>query len=316
MTTRTYKSSNGDTYRVNEDGSVTRLQNKDGQRNNTQNNNYNHNNDSGGGNSGCVWGIIIAVVVGAILMFNGVFEDDDLEEPVYEEVDSAYVEEVGEEVVPEVSTETYLYISDDDIVSGRDGGSYTISVSTNSDWYVSIPPESWGHITKYASSLTLRIDPNNSSSSRTDYFEVTAGDKSKRINITQQGKARPNGEIKSLRVEHNVYQNGVKGMKVYSTFDVNNLNGQTIYGYVYIYWNDNTTPLHDAYGNNLSFSGYGVANYENCRFTDFCVFVPYTGLLLSPGYGTANLSFDFSIKTSSGDQLDRRNNTKFTMTEN
>ena len=217
MTTRTYKSSNGDTYRVNEDGSVTRLQNKEGQRNNTQNNNYNYNNDSGGGNSGCVWGIIIAVVVGVILMFNGVFEDDDSEEPVYEEV-----------------------------------------------------------------------------------VEDTT----------------PNGEIKSLRVEHNVYQNGVKGMKVYSTFDVNNLNGQTIYGYVYIYWNDNTTPLHDAYGNNLSFSGYGVANYENSRFTDFCVFVPYTGLLLSPGYGTANLSFDFSIKTSSGDQLDRRNNTKFTMTEN
>lgn len=293
----------GTKYKVNEDGSVTKI-NRGGGNNN--------NNNSGGNNSGCGWIIVVAILIGvAVYFFNNNSSDSA---PAYDDstaIEAEAVEEVvAEEVVaPSVS---YLSVSDDDIMVGSDGGSFDINVSTDGDWHISVDPASWGHISKYSSSLTLRIDPNNSSSSRTDYFEIKAGDYSKRINITQRGDTSPRAEIENIWVDHNVYQDGYKGMRIHVKFTVDNMNGRTIYAYALFYYGDNTTPLHDQYGSNLSFSGYGTPSYDNARFDDFKIFVPYAGLNMQPGGGTTNLSFDISIRNSNGTELDRENNTQFT----
>lgn len=302
-------------YRVNEDGSVTRI---DGGGNNNSGNNRPNNNSGGGSdNSGCIWGIIIAVVIGVIIAIanSGSSDSSNSSNNDYDTVEAVEVVEVEEvPVVEEVytPTTTYLRVSDDDIYISADGGSRDITVYTDGDWYVDVDVASWGHLSKYSDSVTLRIDPNSSSSSRTDYFILKSGSYTKRVNITQSGNTSPRADIERIWMDHGAYQNGQQGMKIHVKFTVDNMNGKTIYAYAFFYWGDNTTPLHDPYGNNLSFYGYGTPSYDSARFDDFTIFVPYVGLNMQAGQGSVNLSFDISIRTSSGTELDRDNNTQIT----
>lgn len=296
-------------YRVNEDGSVTKI-NSSGSSNNS--------NNSGGSsdNSGCIWYIIIAVVIGIIMAIansNSGSSDQTYDDTVVVEAVEV-VEEPVEEVVAVPST-TYLRVSDDDISMSASGGNEEITIYTDGDWYIDVNTAPWGHITKHSNSIVLRLDENTSRSSRTDYFIIKSGSYSKRINITQYGNTTPSAEIERIWVDHSVYQNGVKGMRIHIKFTVDNMNGKTIYAYALFYYGDNVTPLHDAYGNNLSFSSYGTPNYDGCRFEDFQIFVPYTGLNMQSGVGSVDLSFDISIRTSSGTELARDNNTQFTFTQ-
>lgn len=302
--------SNNSGYRVNEDGSVTKINSGGSSGGNSGGNNSGGSSDNGG----CIWFIIIAVVIGIIVAISnsGSSHSDNYV------ADSAVVEEVVavEEVaaVEEVYTPsaTYLNVSDDDIYMSADGGSTDITVSSDGDWYIDVDAANWGHLTKYSNSITLRVDRNNSTSSRTDYFVIKSGNYTRRINITQRGNTSPAADIERIWMDHGVYQNGVQGMKIHVKFTVDNMNGKTIYAYALFYWGDNTTPLHDQYGNNLSFYGYGTPSYDSARFDDFTIFVPYTGLNMQPGQGSVNLSFDISIRTSSGTELDRDNNTQIT----
>ncbi len=301
--------SNNSGYRVNEDGSVTKINSGGSSGGNSGGNNSGGSSDNGG----CIWFIIIAVVIGIIVAISnsGSSDSDNYV------ADSAVVEEVVvEEVVPteEVYTPStsYLNVSDDDIYMSAEGGSTDISVSSDGDWYIDVDAANWGHLTKYSNSVTLRVDRNTSTSSRTDYFVIKSGNYTRRINITQWGNTSPTANIERIWMDHGVYQNGTQGMKIHVKFTVDNMNGKTIYAYALFYWGDNTTPLHDQYGNNLSFYGYGTPSYDSARFDDFTIFVPYSGLNMQPGQGTVNLSFDISIRTSSGTELDRDNNTQIT----
>lgn len=301
--------SNNSGYRVNEDGSVTKINSGGSSGGNNGGNNSGGSSDNGG----CIWFIIIAVVIGIIVAISnsGSSDSDNYV------ADSVAVEEVAvEEVVPAVEVytplTTYLNVSDDDIYMSADGGSKDISVSTDGDWYIDVDAANWGHLTKYSNSVTVRVDRNTSTSSRTDYFVIKSGNYTRRINITQQGNTSPTANIERIWMDHGVFQNGAQGMKIHVKFTVDNMNGKTIYAYALFYWGDNTTPLHDQYGNNLSFYGYGTPSYDSARFDDFTIFVPYSGLNMQPGQGTVDLSFDISIRTSSGVELDRDNNTQIT----
>lgn len=300
-------------YRVNEDGSVTRIGGS-GSSNNSSNNSSN----GSSGNRGCIWGVIIAI---AIIVIVVIAKSNSSGSSEYAYDDSVAVEEVLVEeaaVVEEavVPSTTYLRVSDDDIYMNAQGGSTEISIYTDGDWYISVNPESWGHISKYSSSLTLRLDKNPSTSTRTDYFEIKSGDYSRRINITQYGNTDPSGSITRVWVEHNVYYNGAKGMKIHASYDVENMKNKYVYMYTYFYYGDNSTPLKNPYGNNLSMSTSGVAPYESTTFNDSWHFIPYTNLNMQPGYGSIDLSFDVSIKDGNGNQLDCDENNRFTLNEN
>ena len=303
-------------YRVNEDGSVTRI---DGGGSNGCGSNK-PNNSSGGSsdNSGCIWGVIIAVVIGIIIaMSNSGSSDSSVsDDDTVEAVEVVEVEEVP--VVEEVyiPSATYLRVSDDDIYISAAGGSRDITVYTDGDWSVDVNVANWGHLSKYSDSVTLRIDPNSSSSSRTDYFVLKSGDYTKRVNITQYGNNKPSGNITRVWVDHNVYYNGAKGMKIHASYDIENMKDKYVYMYTYFYYGDNSIPLKNPYGNHLSMSSSGVAPYESTTFNDTWHFIPYTNLNMQPGYGSIDLSFDVVIKDGNGNQLDRNDNNQFTLSEN
>ncbi len=302
--------SNNSGYRVNEDGSVTKINSGGSSRGNSGGNNSGGSSDNGG----CIWFIIIAVIIGIVVAIShsGSSDSDNyIADSAVVEDDIAVEEVVAVEEVYTPSA-TYLNVSDDDIYMSADGGSTDITISSDGDWYIDVDAANWGHLTKYSNSVTLRVDRNNSTSSRTDYFVIKSGNYTRRINITQRGNTSPTADIERIWMDHGVYQNGVQGMKIHVKFTVDNMNGKTIYAYAFFYWGDNTTPLHDQYGNNLSFYGYGTPSYDSARFDDFTIFVPYTGLNMQPGQGSVNLSFDISIRTSSGTELDRDNNTQIT----
>lgn len=299
-------------YKVNEDGSVTKI-------NSGGSNNGNSNNNSGGSsdNSGCGWIIGIAVVIGIIIAAVNSGSSDSSDTIA----DSAAVEEeavIEGTPVEDVSTPatTYLRVSDEDITISAEGGSQDITVDTDGDWYIDVDVASWGHLSKYPNYVTLRIDPNHSSSSRSDYFILKSGEYAKRINVIQYGNTSPSGDITRIWVDHNVYYNGVKGMKIHASYDVVNMKDKFVYMYTYFYYGDNSTPLKNQYGGHLSMSSSSLASYESTTFNDSWHFIPYTNLNMQPGYGSIDLSFDVVIKDGNGNQLDRNENNRFTLNEN
>lgn len=269
-------------------------------------------------NTGRIWVIVLLVIIGIvcfIVIANNhssyhYVSSPEAEDSVVAVVDTAVADTADADIAD--ADATYLYVSDDNIDIEASGESKEIFVDTDGDWEISTSTANWGHLSKYSNGVTLTIDENTSSSSRSDYFEITAGSYSKRINITQQGNTEPTAEINSIWMDHSVYVNNVKGMKIHVKFNVNNMEGEKVYGYAYFYYGDNETPLHDTYGNNLKFYGYGISNYERCTFNDFTIFVPYEGLNMQPGTGSAELSFDIAITDASGNQLARKNDTQIT----
>lgn len=206
---------------------------------------------------------------------------------------------------------TYLTTSQEDVISDADGGSYDISIDTDGEWEISVGTAHWGHITINGNVLTLKIDANPDGSNRNDYFTIKSGDFEKNINITQYANTNPCASIDNIWVDHNFFYNGNKGMRIHVNFLANNMKGQSVYVYAYFYYGDNATALVDPNGNNIKYYGYGTSTYDQSRFSDFTIFVPYIGLNMGNGPGSADLSFDISIKDSSGNQLARKDNTQF-----
>lgn len=298
---------NNQSFTINDDGSVTR-----------NNNSGNSNNNSS--NGGCIWFIIIAVVVGIIIAIVSSNSSGDGSKDDSDVADSIATEVVEDSVAIEISDDnsssaSYLSVSDDDIYMNASGGETDITVSTDGEWRISTDTESWGHISCSNSSISLTLDRNSSSNTRTDYFVITSGNYSKRVSITQYGSTAPTASIDNVWVDHNVSYNGFKGMKIHVKFDVSNMNGKMVCVYAYFYYGDNTTPLHDSYGNNLKFYSTGTPNYDNSTFSDFMIFVPYSGLNMGSGTGTIDLSFDVLVTDGNGEQLDRHNNTSFQLTQ-
>lgn len=81
---------------------------------------------------------------------------------------------------------TRLDVSTSNVEFIADGGSKTITVSTDGEWRISTETNSWGHTNINGNAITLRVDANNGDS-RTDYFVIKSGNMEKRINISQDG---------------------------------------------------------------------------------------------------------------------------------
>lgn len=82
-----------------------------------------------------------------------------------------------------------LSVSSENLSFSPSGGTKTISVTTNGLWEIGTGIASWGHLTKSGNQLIIKIDPNTSTSSRTDWCSIKAGNKEKRINISQSGNS-------------------------------------------------------------------------------------------------------------------------------
>ncbi len=83
---------------------------------------------------------------------------------------------------------TRLDVSTSDVEFSANGDSRTIEIYTDGECQISTQPESWAHATINGNSISLRVDE-NPGTKRTDYFVITSGSYTERINISQYGKS-------------------------------------------------------------------------------------------------------------------------------
>lgn len=81
----------------------------------------------------------------------------------------------------------YISITPKQATFSADGGTREFYVSASGAWYISNGTFAWGHLTRDGNRLTLRVDANTSSSSRTDYFQLSLGNETARVDFTQEG---------------------------------------------------------------------------------------------------------------------------------
>ena len=105
--------------------------------------------------------------------------------------------------------------------------------------------------------------------------------------------AQVDGDIVSVTVDHNVYQNGDSGMHINVDFDVYGMRGEVGKAVAYFYY-DNGTPLRDLNDRFNTVTGAVAVSTEfeprwaNTVYTDLEIFMPYDELHMDDG--------DFELK--------------------
>lgn len=159
-------------YHINEDGTVTRIP---------------HTPPSGGSgnNIGC-WIVALGAIIICILIAGNSNNSTSNQETVGESHsnDKSIVDKVK---VDERYDAPYLELSSSSVSFDADGGTYIFNVNCNSVWNISTDTDNWGHLSRSGNQLTLSVERNNSSESRTDYFVISSRDKSIKVNISQAG---------------------------------------------------------------------------------------------------------------------------------
>lgn len=221
-----------------------------------------------------------------------------------------------------------LTVSSESLSFPSAGGSRTITVNSSSSWKIGTKTYDWGHLSTNGNTITLRVDANTTTSSRTDYFTVKAGNLEKRINISQSGgtaSSSKNATIKSVSVSNNADVDGEKGLSVNVSFNISGMKGHS--GKVSCYFYDTSgnalIDTNDSYGTTGNPSCVAVSRsinpgYDNTVYTDFDVKIPYKELHLSSTY-SRTLRVDVIIwdySSGGGHELTRKSGTTFTCVPN
>ncbi len=194
-----------------------------------------------------------------------------------------------------------LGVSTSSLSFGASGGTRTITVNSNTNWEISVNTASWGHLTRSGNTLTLRVDANTSSSSRTDYFKIKAGDKEEKITINQSAPSsqQPTAQIKSVSIAHNQNLDDGKGMIIYVSFSIKNLKDKDGSVVAYFYDNDGNR-IKDSNGKyNTSASNVCTfknikPRFDNSRYDSLELKIPYSELHQTGTY-TRTIKLSISI---------------------
>lgn len=181
---------------------------------------------------------------------------------------------------------TTLSVSPTSLSFEASGGSRTITVSSDKEWSISVSTYSWGHLTRSGNTLTLKIDANNTGESRSDYFKIKAGDEEQKVTITQgnqESNNKPSAKIHRIWTEDDIYEDGVRGMKIHLNMNVYNLKSKQCLAAAYFYTNSGTALIDT---NNKYHSKNGKVScgkdfappYDNSLYKDFSIFMPYNEL--------------------------------------
>ena len=97
-----------------------------------------------------------------------------------------------------------------------------------------------------------------------------------------------NAQINSVRIDHNLWEGGVKGMVIHVGFDVQDLMGRQGQVSVYFnYWQGGPLTafdsLHRSPDGHLLVSNDFVPQFAAADFPDFQLFMPYEALHMAPG---------------------------------
>lgn len=95
------------------------------------------------------------------------------------------INEFGE--VIRISVGTIFELSPKSLHFTDDSSSRTITITSNGSWNISLGAASWVHLTPSGNTLTVSVDKNYSSDSRTDYFRLKSGNIEKKVDIYQSG---------------------------------------------------------------------------------------------------------------------------------
>lgn len=95
------------------------------------------------------------------------------------------------------SAASRLDLSMDSLCFTSSSGSRSITVTTNGTWNISLGAAPWVHLSQCGSNLTVRVDQNYTSDSRTDYFKLKSGNKEKRVDIYQSGSSSSSNSTSS-----------------------------------------------------------------------------------------------------------------------
>ena len=116
--------------------------------------------------------------------------------------------------------------------------------------------------------------------------------------------------IDSVTEQHNIRNGYYNGMVVNVKFDTGEIQDERVDVYLKFYYGDNTTPLHDRNGYNLSTKNSVIPRYEysTCSVS---FYVPYVNLNMAPGF--YNLTYDVVVKNRNGEVLDTSYNHGFSL---
>ena len=201
-------------------------------------------------------------------------------------------------------------------------GQITYKVATDADSYEVTSLSSWFKvIAQGTESFTISYEENPKRTERTDWFKVKAEGMEVKINLTQAAQ-KITGEIKDITVEHNVFKDGVKGMKILVDFSVQNMKGIDGSCAVYFYY-ENGNRVKDSNGSYATSDNQAATHktikpsYDNSSYTDVEIFMPYNELEV--GTGKHSLKFYCKIweySTSSAVSVTQSQYYSFTLTNN
>lgn len=205
-------------------------------------------------------------------------------------------------------------------------GQVTYKIDSDADSYKIISLPSWIKvITKSTDSFTISYDENTTNIERQGWFMVKAEGLSVKIKLTQEAKKitkKITGEIKDITVVHNVFKDGVKGMKILVDFSVQNMKGIDGSCAVYFYY-ENGNRVKDSNGSYATSDNQAATHktikpsYDNSSYTDVEIFMPYNELEV--GTGKHSLKFYCKIwenSISSAVSVTQSQYYSFTLTNN
>lgn len=201
-------------------------------------------------------------------------------------------------------------------------GQITYQMNTDADSYEITSLSSWFKvIAKRSESFTISYEGNPKRTERTDWFKVKAEGMEVKINLIQAAQ-KITGQITDVTVEHNVFKDGVKGMKILVDFTVQNMKGIDGSCAVYFHY-ENGNQVKDSNGSYATSDNQAATHkaikpiYDNSSYTDVEIFMPYNELEV--GIGKHILKFDciiWAYPTSSAISVAESQYYFFTLTNN
>lgn len=162
----------------------------------------------------------------------------------------------------------------------------TFNVSTNgSEWELSPGPYFCHLVEKTDNSFTIKCDY-NMGKSRSGSFEVKTANQTFQINI-EQGEGT-GGRINKVWTDHNIYENGMKGMRIHIEFETLGLKGHVLRPCVFFYYKDNRV-IKGSQNKYMTPDGQATiqdqctSTFENSIWKDYTLFIPYSAMDIPSG---------------------------------
>ncbi len=184
-----------------------------------------------------------------------------------------------------------LSVSKTSINASYNGTTEYITVTSGKAWEVQYASGTMYDVTRSGNTLTVKIKPNSSTESRSDYFNVRTTDGSKvvKIKLTQDGKpssssaSTPKAKVHKVWAEHNVMHDGVKCMAIHVKFEVDNMKGKTgrIAAYYYTESGTKLVDKNNSYrttAGNVSVGEDFTPSYDGSIWEDFVFYMPNSEL--------------------------------------